>query len=48
MTYTYIMYGEKYIFPKFSNVEFKSGEAKIYSNASQMFRTFYGNLYAIV
>ena len=43
MAYTFAMdpTDDNYVFPNFSNMVFKSGEAKIDSRVSRIFRKFY-------
>ena len=50
MPYSHVMdpTDTKYIFYEFSRMVFKSGEAKIDSKVSQMYRIVFGIFYAIV
>ena len=50
MAYTCIMdtSDDEYIFPEFANVVFKSGESKIDSRVSFMFRKIYEHFYELV
>ena len=50
MSYTCAIdpYDEKFIFPEFAKTDFKSGESRIDSKVSHMFRKVYKRFYIIV